>query len=69
MFKSITTKWWDKPRFASQAVAKKPYLSLNQRDDRLRVSYEDHFYVKILFSTLMQFGPLSDKMIFTRCCS
>ena len=23
MFQSITTKWWDKPRFASQAVAKK----------------------------------------------
>ena len=22
MFKLITTKWWDKPRFASQAVAK-----------------------------------------------
>ena len=32
-YKSITTKWWDNPRLAKQAVAKNEYLDSLQCND------------------------------------
>ena len=58
-YKSITTKWWDNPRLAKQAVAKKiPFTSLN-------LIYNVEICFKILLYIHRQ--ELSEMLMWSTC--